>query len=611
MIDNLSKKEWEFCLKEGDITVIQTREKFFFCFILICTVILAYANTLGSDWVWDDVSSVLIHKHVQDPKKFFQLFLEDQHAFGRGQGNFYRPLVSASFMIDYLLSFKSTDETHTTGIPNISPLVFHITNSLWHACAVLLVFVLLNKLRVPLFISFWTSLIYCVHPIPTEAVAYISGRADMMSTVFMLAGIVVSIKYVEEKNTIKKYLCLIACPLFFAMGLLSKESSYIFPFLLALVLSFVPLNKDLQSSNEKNIFRKWIPLFLSIMVALIYIIFRLTVLNFSENTATIVKTWGEKAIEIGQSFAFYIRVLFFPVWLHMEQTLENTPYWTALLGYAFLFALFFICFWAWKNKNERLFISIAWFLITWFPISGFFTLNAPQAEHWMYTPMIGFWWCIFELIYYFICHQQLLQINKKYIMYSINTLLLVVTVAYFFTTYLRNEEWKNNETIFKSTLTYNPNTTRVRYNLAVTYEDILKNYPGARREYQKLIQYYERIKKKEKASEKQFSFINEEEIEIWLSCGKSLFSMGKFVEAIEQLTPVSFLVKQKEFLPYGIEALWYIAQSYLSLGNIQIYQIISSQIQNANEELFFKTKGIMLGEKLSVPSYLTVENGLK
>jgi hypothetical protein len=66
--------------------------------------------------------------------------------------------------------------------------------------------------------------------------------------------------------------------------------------------------------------------------------------------------------------------------------------------------------------------------------------------------------------------------------------------------------------------------------------------------------------------------------------------MGKFVEAIEQLTPVSFLVKQKEFLPYGIEALWYIAQSYLSLGNIQIYQIISSQIQNVNEELFLKTK---------------------
>jgi hypothetical protein len=64
----------------------------------------------------------------------------------------------------------------------------------------------------------------------------------------------------------------------------------------------------------------------------------------------------------------------------MEQTLENTPYWTALFGYAFLLSLLFVGYWAWKSKNKRLFISVVWFLITWFPISGFFTLNAPQAE---------------------------------------------------------------------------------------------------------------------------------------------------------------------------------------------------------------------------------------
>lgn len=57
---------------------------------------LVYINTFHADWVWDDVSSVLLHKHVQTPSSVFQLFLEDQHAFGRGQGNFYRPLVSLS-----------------------------------------------------------------------------------------------------------------------------------------------------------------------------------------------------------------------------------------------------------------------------------------------------------------------------------------------------------------------------------------------------------------------------------------------------------------------------------------------------------------------------------
>src|SRR5512145_2849251 len=72
--------------------------------LLALACIAAYANTLSGAWVWDDASSVLLHKHVQDPGRFFQLFREDQHAFGRGQGNFYRPLVSASFMLDYQLS---------------------------------------------------------------------------------------------------------------------------------------------------------------------------------------------------------------------------------------------------------------------------------------------------------------------------------------------------------------------------------------------------------------------------------------------------------------------------------------------------------------------------
>ena len=71
--------------------------------LLALACVLAYANTFRGEWVWDDASSVLLHKHVRDPGKFFQLFREDQHAFGRGEGNFYRPLVSVSFMADYWL----------------------------------------------------------------------------------------------------------------------------------------------------------------------------------------------------------------------------------------------------------------------------------------------------------------------------------------------------------------------------------------------------------------------------------------------------------------------------------------------------------------------------
>ena len=79
--------------------------------VVLAAACAAYLNTLDGEWVWDDVSSVLLHKHVQEPAKFFQLFREDQHAFGRGQGNFYRPLVAASFMVDYAISGGPSPET--------------------------------------------------------------------------------------------------------------------------------------------------------------------------------------------------------------------------------------------------------------------------------------------------------------------------------------------------------------------------------------------------------------------------------------------------------------------------------------------------------------------
>lgn len=597
-------KDNQNCLEKKDNTSPRRSfEKIFLCFLLFIITLLTYSNTLCNDWVWDDVSSVLIHKHVQDPKNFFQLFLEDQHAFGRGQGNFYRPLVSVSFMLDYLLSYKQEKENSSP--PIISPLVFHITNSLWHACAVILVFLLLNKLITPLFISFWTSVIYAVHPIPTEAVTYISGRADMMSAVFLLAGILSCIQYLQEDKTIKRILYLIACILFYTLGLLSKESSNIFPLLLLLLIPFTQHIKLSRSFIGLYQLKKWLPLLLSMLVSVVYIILRITILSFSGKSATIIKTWSDKVIEIGQSFAFYIRVLLLPFRLHMEQTLENTPYWTALLGYAFLVLIGLIAYWAWKNKQYRIFMATFWFLITWFPISGFFTLNAPQAEHWMYTPMIGFWWFVFELIYFFLQSLNTQLSYKKYIFPVLNTFLIIITLAYFSLTFLRNQDWKDNETIFRSTLHYNPNTTRVRYNLAVTYEEILKNYPGAKREYQELIKIYDRIKKKAGISEKQISFMNEEEMETWLSSGKTLFQTGKYSETIQYLTPVSFLIKQKEFAPYGIEALWYIAQSSLAMGDIKTYYIISSKIYNIDERLQKEIQKITMGRILSTPSYIS------
>lgn len=150
--------------------------------VLLLTCAIAYINTLDGEWVWDDASSVLLHEHVQQPDHLLQLFREDQHAFGRGQGNFYRPLVSVSFMVDYYLAGGPSPETYgKQALPEVSPLLFHISNMFWHYCAALALLLLLHVLEAPRFVRGLVPLLFVVHPLHTEAVAYISeiGRAHV------------------------------------------------------------------------------------------------------------------------------------------------------------------------------------------------------------------------------------------------------------------------------------------------------------------------------------------------------------------------------------------------------------------------------------------------
>ncbi|MCX8065047.1 MAG: hypothetical protein N3G21_07730 [Candidatus Hydrogenedentes bacterium] len=583
---------------------INIQRKFYIAILFGFFIFLLYVNTFDNEWVWDDVSSVLIHKHVQDPKKFFQLFREDQHAFGRGQGNFYRPLVSVSFMLDYLLSYNPKYGIDKSGIPNISPLLFHITNTVLHWVVVYLFFLLLLQLNAPIKVALCASVIYGAHPIHTEAVTYISGRADMMSAVFILLSLKLAIKYLYAKSNLNFYLLLTLAS--FILGLLSKESTTIFPFLLLIVILFQPTNES-KNYREKDYFKKSLLLGLSVTVLVGYLVLRSTVLRFSTGAQTIYKTWSEKIIEVGQALAFYLRVMTIPINLHMEQTLENTPWWTSVIGYLFITSLIILFIWAYSKNYNRLIIGIGWFIVSWFPISGIFTLNAPQAEHWMYLPMMGFWLTIFELIHIVLSKRPNYSLTKPLpISQFIYPLVIVISILYSYQTIIRNNDWQNNETIFRNTLLYNPNSARVRYNLAVTYEDLLKDYPSAVKEYKELIRYYERIKTSSIKDDKKMAFLGEEEIEAILSLGKNLYLTGKFYEAINTLAPLSNLIRKKEFIPYALESISIMSKSSVAIGDIKSFQILSLPIFSLNEEKKKAVIGLILGETLDPPSYLAV-----
>ncbi len=542
------------------------KQNAFILVALVCIITLgciAYFNTLDGDWVWDDVSSVLLHQHVQEPAEFFQLFKEDQHAFGRGQGNFYRPLVAASFMWDFWLSHDPVQDTRPgQSYPEVSPFLFHCTNIIWHVAAAVLLCCLLVRFGAPRFVSLVVPLIFVVHPLHTEAVAYISGRADMMSAVFIFAALFFAF---QEGTSQKRIAGIVLSTIVFGFGLLSKESTLIYPLLLVLFIALLPYPEFKEKKARKDAIKQRLtPLFPAVVVILIYIYLRSTVLRFADMTVD-ASPFLVRIVETFQSFAIYIRLLFIPTGLHMERTLDHAGVGTAVIGAVLLLLSIALFVWAIKVKKHRIALGMGWFLLAWLPISGIFPLNAPLAEHWMYVPMAGFWWALVELLYAYTPATIQWRRTRTALVTGLCLVFVLLTVE-------RNDDWQNNDRLFRATLAQNPNTIRVHYNLAVTYEDLEGNLSGARRHYEHVLALYRQQKVDNQLSE---DALLPEEIDVYLSLGKIHFHQQDYERSRSELAYLLNAVlneSSRDLLSrfrqeVASAAMWY-GKSALAMGEI-------------------------------------------
>lgn len=472
--------------------------------LIVFAAFLAYANTFANEFVWDDASSILLHQDVQNPARFARLFTHDQHAYGRGQGNFYRPLVSVSFMIDTWLARPSSPgpQSGQPAMSPISPFLYHVSNILWHAAVGVALFALMTLLGAPRPVRLLAPLLYIVHPLHTEAIAYISGRADPMASFFMLAALCCAIGLPEKRNAGW-------CAGLFGAALLSKESAVIFPFLLLLAVIIVRNRPDSPDTAQKP--ASLFPLLVCGAMLGGYAVLRMTVLHFGGGGASNAAPLLKRLAEAGQAFALYLQLIFAPRGLHMERTLDGVPASLAVLGWILIAVFVASAIGAYRARKNRLALALGFFLVAWLPISGIFPLNAPMAEHWMYLPMLGFVWAVIEILW--------MALGRGPLRYALYGACYVACVALVAMTAQRNYDWRSNQSIYVATLEKSPASIRVNFNLGVTYEDITGNPSGARRQFERVLELYRERKAARGETGAAESFY-EDELEAHLSLGR-------------------------------------------------------------------------------------------
>ena len=137
---------------------------------------LAYARTLSYEFVWDDVLLVARSQRLREwsslPAVLGSHFWSEVHE----GSHYYRPLVSLSFFLDLQLW-------------GLNPLGFHLTNLLAHLATALAVLALARRLSGDTLAAAIAGLAFALHPIHTESVTFISGRTDVLATLFFLLSL--------------------------------------------------------------------------------------------------------------------------------------------------------------------------------------------------------------------------------------------------------------------------------------------------------------------------------------------------------------------------------------------------------------------------------------
>ncbi len=519
---------------------------------LVALSFVVYGNTLRGDFVWDDASSILLHRHVKDPAHILDLFAEDQHAFAGGQGNFYRPLLSVTFMVDYALARVGQPPIPPDTLPDdLSPALFHVSSIAWHAAAAVLLFLFLRRAGAPEAVQLIAATVFAVHPLHTEAVAYISGRADSMAAAFMFAGLWF---FTWDGSGRRRNAGVTLGAAAYIGALLSKESAFAFPALVALSTAMLPRARSMTPAQ------RWTPFGVSAIILGVYAILRSTVLSFGSETESRASALGPRIIETLQSFALYMKLLFAPANLHMERTLDGVPGYTAAIGGILLIGVIGAIVICSRSGRARAAFGFAWFIVTWLPISGLFPLNAPMAEHWMYVPMAGFFWGVAELAFEAVSG---VSMRIPPLRWAAAAVLAVWIIGIVSVTVLRNRDWRSNEALYVATLRENPDSIRVQFNLAVAYQDLLDNPPGAIRHFENVIAAYRERKSTESGAAGRYWA---DEIEAYLSLGDLYRELDRIDLAIPRYQTLLTIQPDAQSTPLVARAAYGLGTCYLAIG---------------------------------------------
>ncbi|CAH0560711.1 unnamed protein product [Brassicogethes aeneus] len=528
--------------------------------ILALTCVTCYYNSCYCGFVFDDISAIKDNRDLRPHSPLINIFYNDfwgTPMHKEQSHKSYRPLCVLTFRWNYMLT-------------QLEPMGYHLVNMVLHTVVCLMYF-RMCAMFLPELASFVAAMLFAVHPIHSEAVTGVVGRAETLSSVFFLAAFILYTKATRSKKY-AGWRQLVFSMLSIATAMLCKEQGItvagvcatyeIFvaqkirlPEIKHVLKSAISVKSSYQLPWSNKATKRLLVLLattMSLLLARLQIMgSQLPVFTRFDNPASVAPT-PTRQLTYNYLIGVNLWLLLFPCDLCCDWTMSTIPLVESFLdtrnlgtifAYFFVFALVFRALGSsHRHQSTVLIMSLALMVFPFIPASNlFFPVGFVVAERVLYMPSMGF--CMLVAYGW---HALYRKISKPLACFG----LLILLASHGSKTYIRNWDWENEYSIFMSGLKVNQRNAKLFNNVGHALE--------SQNKYQDALLFFQTAVK-----------VQEDDIGAHINVGRTYNHLKMFKEAEEAyLKAKSLLPKAKPGESYQARIAPNHLNVFLNLANL-------------------------------------------
>ncbi len=413
---------------------------------------LVYANTLGSDFVWDDEDFIVERFEISKIGNIPYFFTTDFWGV-------YRPVREAFYALSYTIWGQN-------------PFGYHLNAFLIHTSITILIYLIFTH-TIGSRIALSTALLFSTHPVHTEAITFITTSFDEIGVFFFFLSFYFYIGTTDRRMYA-------ASIVFAALAFFTYEVTLTLPLTLVLYDYCFKRKTNPKSGRMIKNIKQYIPFF---GVALFYFFVRFFLIGVKARGSYRAGSLYLTLLAMSKALVEYIRVTIIPLDLtvYHDITVPSSIFEPGVLLSLFLLAFLLKISLEARKRSKVVFFGIAWFFITLLPVSNIIPIQTLMAERYLYLPSLGFVLLIAVVLDWM--YNRFTDDRK-----IIPTIFLaLILIFYSAATIDRNADWRDDLTLWKGTLDTNPNDYRTHLNLGKAYSD-KGMYDDAIKEYNRALE---------------------------------------------------------------------------------------------------------------------------